>query len=112
MITPSLAPEGVDLKDLRPGSLIDVETKSHCYHIECLGGDAVRISGHPEFCPEPVRAHLGGVIERGRPLRFLLNDYRPVTTTQVVSLHVDQSMYARSKSSVRNSVGLGKDERA
>jgi hypothetical protein len=99
MTTPSLAPDGVDLKNLSPGSLVDVETKSHYYHIECLGGDAVRISGHPEFCPEPVQAHLEGVIERGRPLKFLLNDYRPITTTQVVSLHVDQSKDARLKSS-------------
>lgn len=90
MTTPSNAPEGVDLKDLRPGSLIDVETKSRHYYVECLGGDAMRISGHPDYCPEPVRAHLEGVIERGRPLKFLLNDYRPVTTTKIVSLHVAQ----------------------
>ena len=99
MTLPSQAAEGVDLKDLRPGSLIDVETKSRHYYIECLGGDAVRISGHPEYCPEPVRAHLAGVIERGRPLKFLLNDYRPVTTTNIVSLHVDQHKAAPLKSS-------------
>jgi hypothetical protein len=42
MTTTSQTPEGVDLKNLRPGSLIDVETTSRHYHIECLGGDAVR----------------------------------------------------------------------
>jgi hypothetical protein len=90
MITPSQAPEGVDLKNLRPGSLIDVETKTRHYRIECLGGDAIRISGHPDYCPEPVRAQVDGVIERGRHLKFFLNDCRPVTTTRIVSLHVDQ----------------------
>jgi hypothetical protein len=99
MTTPSQAPESVDLKNLRQGSLIDVETKSRHYHIECLGGEEVRISGHPEYCPQPVRAHLQGVIEPGRPLTFLLNDYRPVTTTKIVSLHVDQPKAAPLKSS-------------
>ena len=88
MTTPSQAANGLDLKDLRPGSRIDVETKTRHYHIEYLGGNAMRISGHPKYCPEPVRAHLAGVIERGRPLKFLLTDYRPVTTTDIISLHV------------------------
>jgi hypothetical protein len=99
MTTPSQAAEGLDLKDLRPGSLIDVETKSRHYYIECLGGDAMRISGHPEYCPEPVRANVTGVIERGRPLKFWLNNYRPVTTTNIVSLRVDQPKAAPLKSS-------------
>ena len=51
MNTPSEVPEGVDLKNLSLGSLIDVETKSRHYQIECLGGNAIRISGHPEYCP-------------------------------------------------------------
>jgi hypothetical protein len=88
MSIPSEVSEGVDLKNLRPGALVVVETKSRHYQIECLGGDTIRISGHPEYCPEPVQAHLEGVIERGRRLKFLLNDARPVTTTRIVSLHV------------------------
>jgi hypothetical protein len=83
--------EGVDLKNLRPGSLIDVQTKSRHYLIEYLGADAIRISGHPEYCPEPVPAHLQSVIENGRRLKFFLNDVRPVTTTRIVSVHVDPS---------------------
>jgi hypothetical protein len=88
MTTPSEVPERVDLKNLRAGSLIDIETKSRHYLIECLGGDIIRISGHPEYCPQPVQAHLEGVIERGRRMKFLLNDDCPVTTTRIVSLHV------------------------
>jgi hypothetical protein len=80
---------GVDLNSLPPGSMIDVETKSRHYHIECLGGDKIRVSGHPELCPEPVPAHLLGLLARGAHLKFLLNDRRPVTTSRVVSLHVD-----------------------
>jgi hypothetical protein len=94
-----------DLSSLRPdslspGSLIDVETKSRHYCIECLGGEAIRISGHPEYCPQPVLAHLLGsigtqgelelgLIAPGRRLVFLNHD-RPVTTSKVVHVHVEQ----------------------
>ena len=41
--------EMVDCQNLTPGSLLDVETKTRHYKIECLGGNKIRISGHPEF---------------------------------------------------------------
>jgi hypothetical protein len=37
MATSAEIPEGVDLKSLRPGSLIGVETKSRHYRIESPG---------------------------------------------------------------------------
>jgi hypothetical protein len=90
VMTPSSDIAGVDLNSLPPGSMIDVETKSRHYHIECLGGDKIRVSGHPDYCPEPVPAHLLGLLARGAHLKFMLNDRRPVTTSRVISLHVDQ----------------------
>ena len=60
----------VDVENLVPGSLLDVETKSRHYRIECLGGKAVRISGHPEYCPEPVPAQLQGSIDKQGALEF------------------------------------------
>jgi hypothetical protein len=91
--------EGVDLESLTPGSSIDVETKSHHYCIEYLGGVAIRISGHPQYCPDPVPAELQGSInregrlevghiERGMRLIFFLNGNHPLTTSSVVSVHV------------------------
>jgi|SRR5215469_2403631 len=90
----------VDVNTLGPGALVDVETKSRHYRIECLGGTAIRISGHPEFCPDPVRADLGGaigkdgvepgLIEIGLRLLLLFNGERPLTTSRVVGVHVDQ----------------------
>jgi hypothetical protein len=76
-----------------------VETKNRHYLIECLGGSAIRISGHPQYCPAPVAGHLQGssdksgvlepgLIGRGRYLRFLLDNHVPVTTSRVVSLHL------------------------
>jgi hypothetical protein len=99
MPTPAKAVEGVHLRSLRPGSLIDVETESRHYHIECLGRDSIRISGHPEYCPRPAEARLQGsvdedgnvelgVIEPGLRLVFFLN-HRPVTTSKIVRAEVD-----------------------
>src|ERR1700674_3475117 len=97
-------------KSLTRGSLIDVETKSRHYRIECLGGNAIRISGHPEYCPDPVPAHLHGsldkdgilelgLIGRGMRLMFLLNEHRPTTTSRVLHVHVDQPKVVQPKSS-------------
>jgi len=110
MLTSSEVAAGLDLKSLIPGSLIDVETKSRHYHIECLGGNAIRISGHPEYCPNPVPAQLQGSIDKegelelgligsGMRMKFFLDDHRPVTTTRVVSVHVDQPQAVQPKSS-------------
>jgi len=84
--------EIIDCNILPPGSVLMVETRNRQYQIECLGGSAIRISGHPEYCPTPVPGELrsDGVIERGHHLRFLLQDRRPVTTTRVTRLRVQR----------------------
>ena len=94
--------EYLDCKRLEPGSLVDVETTSRHYMIECLGGSTVRVSGHPRFCPTPVVAQLegsvtsegtieDGVIERGLRLVFLFEDHIPVTTSRVLNVHWDRT---------------------
>jgi len=92
--------EFVDCTSLPPGSLVDVETKNRHYRIECLGDTAIRISGHPELCPEPVNGRLRGSVEkggiltepgligRGKYLQFFLDDRRPVTTSRVTRVRV------------------------
>jgi len=93
--------EAVDLNSLSPGSLIDMETSSRHYRLEYLGGNRMKISGHPAFCPLPVLAELQGSINRegefetgsitpGRRMIFLLDEHTPVTTSKVVSVHVDR----------------------
>ena len=90
--------KGVEVKTLCPGSLIDVETRSRHYRIESLGGNEIRISGHPDYCPRPELAQVYGaiddegevefgLIEPGMRLPFFLGD-RPVTTSKIVSVHV------------------------
>ena len=100
MTTSSEVSGGVVLNRLAPGSHIEVATKSRCYHIECLGGSAIRISGHPQYCPQPESGQLEGSIGRdgvelgrigcGKRMLFLLDNSRPVTTSEVVSVHVAQ----------------------
>jgi hypothetical protein len=96
-----ISTEMLNCKNLAPGSLIDVETKSRRYRIECLGGTAIRVSGHPEYCPEPVPASLQGSVDqegtlewgfigRGMRMIFLLDDVRPVTTSRVLQVRVEQ----------------------
>ena len=95
-----ISQEVIDCANLAKGSVLDIETRSRHYRIECLGGDSIHISGHPEYCPEPVAASLQGAVDkhgevtsglivRGKPLRFVLSDRRPITTTRVMHLRVD-----------------------
>lgn len=100
MNTPSQVDVGVNLQNLRAGSLVEVVTKSRQYQIECLGGDSFRICGHPEYCPEPVPARLEGIIAPGKHLKFVLDHCRPVTTTRIVSFHVDPPKSDRTISSL------------
>lgn len=89
----------VNLDAVLPGSLLNLETASRSYQVECLGGSEVRISGHPKYCPEPVRAHIfgsinqhgvleAGVIGRGCRVMFSMGDQRPITTSRVTRLHL------------------------
>src|SRR5260370_7063412 len=92
------------------GSWMGGEPKSRHYRIEFLGGNAIRISGHPEYCPDPVLAQLHGSVDkegifelgligRGMRLMFLLNEHRPVTTSRVLRVRVDQPKVVPPKSS-------------
>ena len=96
-----LSTQLLDCRNLDPGSVIDVETKSRHYRIECLGGNSIRVSGHPEFCPNPVMASLQGSLDRdgtletgfiacGMRLIILLDDTHPITTSRVLHVRVEQ----------------------
>jgi hypothetical protein len=97
-----LSAETLNCKSLAPSSFIDVETKSRHYRIECLGGNSIRVSGHPEYCPEPVTASLQGSVDKdgvletesiacGMRMILLLDDRLPITTSRVLHLSVEPS---------------------
>jgi hypothetical protein len=94
---PEAEPEGIALDDLAKGAVLEVQTRHTVYHIENLGDGAVMISGHPEYCPEPIRVDMigsnwGGDIPR---LRFIgpgarLEFYHPtrgfVVTSRILNV--------------------------
>ncbi|HEX3746635.1 MAG TPA: hypothetical protein VHW09_22010 [Bryobacteraceae bacterium] len=86
----TISAEFVNCDGLPPGSVLEVETKNRQYHIECLGGGAIRVSGHPEYCPQPVDGRVveSGLIERGRHLHLMLENNRPLTTSRIMRVRV------------------------
>ena len=93
--------DGFYVGSLSPGTVIDLETKMRHYRIECLGGDQVRISGHPSLCPGPLEVRVQGstkgrdevepgFIGRGMHLVFgRPEEGLSVTTSEIVSIQVD-----------------------
>jgi hypothetical protein len=70
---PEPTEEGFALDDLAEGTVLVVGTQHHVYHIKNLGDGRALISGHPEYCPEPVQVDMissdwGGDFPR---LRFI-----------------------------------------
>ena len=67
---PEPAAEGIALDDLAEGTMLEVETRHHVYHVQHLGDGKALISGHPEFCPEPVQVDMIGSTWGGNSLRL------------------------------------------
>jgi len=92
--------EGLQLTSLSQGSVVDLFTQNRGYRLEYLGGDRVRISGHPQLCPSPSLARVDGsqkpngeitrgFITRNERLVFRLADReKPVVTSEIVDIRV------------------------
>ena len=84
---------GVFLADLPPASVLEIQTQHHDYRAVTLAENSVLISGHPEYCPEPVLVAIAGstwggsllkrgFVGRGMNLEFSHPAYRtPITTS-------------------------------
>jgi hypothetical protein len=92
-----VAGEGVYLSDLPVGEELEVRTRNRTYRVVNLGGGEAWISGHPHYCPEPVRVKLQGstwggsclrpgYIGVGMHLEFLLPEHNRVTTSTIDSI--------------------------
>ena len=88
---------GVDLRRLPHGAVLEVLTQNRSYTIVNEGWGEVWISGHPEFCPSPVRARISGstwggsmikeaYIGRGMRLEFRRSESQPITTSRVLEI--------------------------
>jgi hypothetical protein len=99
---------GVSLGDLPPSTVLEIQTQHHRYTAVFLGESQALISGHPEFCPEPVLVAIAGstwggsmlklrYIGRGMHLEFCHPEYR----TPIVTSRIEE---------VRERIDLGFDE--
>ena len=86
---------GVFLEDLSPATVLEIETKHHCYTTVVLGGSQALICGHPQYCPRPVRVNIAGstwggsmlklrFVGRGMHLEFSHPEYgTPIVTSPI-----------------------------
>ena len=88
---------GVCLDDLGEGAELEVETQNRWYTISIRGGGDELISGHPEYCPEPVAVRIAGstwggsmlkvrFIGRGMHLEFRHPVYQTIVTSRIVEI--------------------------
>jgi hypothetical protein len=104
---------GVALGDLPPSTVLEIQTQNHRYTAVFLGESQVLISGHPEFCPEPVLVAIAGstwggsmlklrYIGRGMHLEFCHPEYRtPIVTSRIQDVR-ERIHLAREKSCATN----------
>jgi hypothetical protein len=86
---------GVYLPELPAHAALEIETQHHRYTLMSREPGEMLISGHPDFCPEPVPvcilgSNWGGsmlkmsFIGRGMHLEFRHPDYaRPIVTSRI-----------------------------
>lgn len=86
---------GVFLKDLPAATVLQIQTQHHCYTALLLSDRSALISGHPQYCPQPVPVKIAGstwggsmlkmrFIGRGMRLEFYHPDYRtPIVTSAI-----------------------------
>ena len=91
---------GVDLRQLPPESKLKVETRNREYTIVMKRDCDALISGHPEFCPEPVLVRISGsnwggsmlkaaYLGRGMHMEFRHPDYKgPIITSRIVDIRL------------------------
>jgi hypothetical protein len=86
---------GVFLNDLPLATVLEIQTQNHCYQIVFLGDNNALISGHPRYCPEPIRVAIAGstwggsmlkrrFVGRGMHLEFRHPEYRTPIVTSLV----------------------------
>jgi hypothetical protein len=102
---------GVFLEGLPPDTVLQIQTQHHFYTAELLGEGSALISGHPQFCPEPVQVTISGstwggsmlkmrYIGRGMHLEF----HHPAYSTPIVTSAI-QEIRERVKSARERRAG-------
>jgi hypothetical protein len=92
---------GVYLDDLLEGAVLEVETQNRWYTIVIRGRGPELISGHPQYCPEPVPVRIEGstwggsmlklrFIGRGMRLEFRHPGYRTILTSRIMDIRASE----------------------
>ena len=100
-IVQSEAEGGVYLDDLSERAVLEVETQNRWYTIVIRGRGQELISGHPQFCPDPIPVRIEGCtwggsmlkvrfIGRGMCLEFRHPVYRTIITSQIVDIRASE----------------------
>ena len=86
---------GVFLKDLPPATVLEIQTQHHLYTAVLQDDGSALISGHPEYCPQPVLVAIAGstwggsmlkrrFVGRGMRLEFCHPEYAtPILTSSI-----------------------------
>jgi hypothetical protein len=86
---------GVFLKDLPSAAVLQIQTQNHCYTAVLVDEGSALISGHPEYCPQPVLVAIAGstwggsmlkrrYVGRGMHLEFRHPQYdTPIVTSRI-----------------------------
>ena len=85
---------GVYLTDLPEGACLEVETENHLYSLKKSGCGRAWISGHPNYCPNPIEVAVGGsswggsmlkssFIGRGMRLEFWHPSHELIKTSRI-----------------------------
>lgn len=88
---------GVYLRNLLPGTVLEIETMDWICTLTYCGENEAWVSGHPEFCPEPVRVFIAGstwggsmlkqyFIGRGMHLELLQPARRRILTAPILEI--------------------------
>jgi hypothetical protein len=88
---------GVHLRDLAPGTVLEVQTRNRVYTIVSERDGEAWISGHPVYCPDPVLVNIHGstwggsmirerFIGRGLRLEFGHPDFQVILTSRIVDV--------------------------
>ena len=94
---------GVHLRDVQPGTVLEVLTQNRSYKLRYEGMGKAMISGHPVFCPEPVLVTIQGstwggsmikqgFIGRGMCLEFNHPSFEPITTSVIVQVRASHAL--------------------
>jgi hypothetical protein len=98
---------GVFLRDLPRDTVLKIYTSHRCYTAVFLGHDEVLISGHPDYCPQPVRVAIAGsswggsllklnFVGRGMHLEFRHPAYEaPIITSTIQEIREYSQRCAR-----------------